>query len=89
MKRLLTHLNNSLPAPDKLAHYFYGSLIAAACLFVLSPLASIAVVALIAFAKEIYDGMGYGTKEVADALWTIAGGVVVVVSVIIATTINQ
>jgi len=47
------------------------------------------VVSVIAIGKEIYDGMGYGTREVADALWTIAGGAVVVVSVIIATTITN
>jgi len=82
-------MNLPLPAPDKLAHYFYGSLIAAACLLVMSPLASMAVVSVIAIGKEIYDGMGYGTREVADALWTIAGGAVVVVSVIIATTITN
>jgi len=39
-----------------------------------------------AVGKEIYDGMGYGNQELADALATLAGGSIVVIWTVIWTT---
>ena len=64
-----------LPA-DKANHFVYGAVIAAAG-GLYSPLAGVALCGLAAFGKEFLDSKGHGTPSVADALWTIAGGAVV------------
>ena len=72
---------------DKLMHYFVGTLLA----LVLVPFIgfySMILVASIAVAKELYDYYsGKGTPELLDIVWTVLGGLVVVISYLIGTVI--
>lgn len=63
--------------PDKLGHYAAGTLIYAVGHFV-SPVVGLALVALAAVGKEIYDWFHRDkhTPEIADAVATMLGGLV-------------
>lgn len=69
---------------DKANHFIYGSLIALAALFVVSPLPALMVVATAAIGKEIADQFGNGTPDPIDALVTIAGGLVPILANVLA-----
>ena len=61
---------------DKKLHFIAGALIATLCLVIgLSIPWTLCVVAVIGALKEIRDLCGFGTPEVMDLLWTIAGAV--------------
>ena len=67
---------------DKQLHFFSGGMLAG----MLMPFGfewAWTGTAIAAVGKEIIDGMGYGNKEVADALATITGGSVVVITTLI------
>ena len=62
---------------DKANHFVYGAVLCASCHWAIGPYALL-VVAVVAIGKEVYDvysKTGHGEK--ADALWTIAGGALV------------
>jgi hypothetical protein len=59
---------------DKFQHFVYGVAIYATLVPMGVPVAFV-LLSLIALGKEIYDKKGYGTYEVKDALFTVAGGV--------------
>ena len=62
---------------DKANHFVYGAVLCASCHWAFGPYALL-VVAVVAIGKEVYDvysKTGHGEK--ADALWTIAGGALV------------
>ena len=63
---------------DKANHFVYGSLATAVAIVATSSVvASIAICAVLAFGKEVWDwryGSGFDTR---DALWTLAGGICV------------
>ena len=62
--------------PDKIKHFIAGALITTVCLFIgLSSAWTLCIVAVIGAIKELYDLCGYGTPEVMDLVWTIAGAV--------------
>ena len=62
--------------PDKIKHFIAGTLIAAVCLFSgLSSVCTLCIVTAIGALKELRDLCGYGTPEVTDLVWTIAGAV--------------
>ena len=65
---------------DKVKHFIVGA-IASIVVYVATFDATIAIAfsALLGIGKEIYDGEGHGTVEVADAVATALGGVVVVI----------
>ena len=65
---------------DKLLHFVAGS-ICSAFVYAISGNLTFAIGASVALgiSKEIYDSRGHGTVEVADAVATIAGGVVGVI----------
>jgi uncharacterized protein YfiM (DUF2279 family) len=68
-----------LPA-DKANHFIYGTVLQAAgqsCGF--EPAMVLGVVALIAVAKEVWDGFKNGEPSVGDAVCTVFGAVAVVV----------
>jgi hypothetical protein len=67
----------TLPPPDKLAHFIGGVVIYAAAHFV-SPITGLALVAVAAVGKEIYDWFHRDkhTPEVMDAVATMLGGAV-------------
>lgn len=68
-----------IPAHDKLAHFFFGALAAAAGALLawsadLPPVAlPLAAAALVGAAKELRDRSGRGTVEFADFAWTLGG----------------
>lgn len=65
---------------DKLLHFVAGS-ICATFVYLITLNLALAIGASVALgiAKEVYDSMGHGTVEIADAVATASGGVVVVV----------
>jgi hypothetical protein len=64
---------------DKLRHYMVGS-IAAALGGLHSVAAGAMLCAAVAIGKEVYDRVSKrGTPDLMDAVWTLAGGAVVVV----------
>lgn len=64
-------------AKDKVYHFLAGAFIAL-CLIWVNITLALVVVGVVAFGKEIYDKYYGGTPEVADAVWTIIGGIVMV-----------
>jgi hypothetical protein len=69
---------------DKANHYIYGSVIYFITSLCLSPILSLIVVLLIAFLKELYDyKTKKGTPEVMDIVWTMIGGLTIMVTQIL------
>lgn len=69
---------------DKANHFIYGSLIALAALFAVSPLPALMVVAAAAIGKEIADQFSHGTPDPIDALVTVVGGLVPILANVLA-----
>ena len=63
---------------DKLLHYLFGSIIAAVLLPFIGGVFALMVVAAVGIGKEVYDHFFGGTVEAMDVVWTVFGGVVVV-----------
>ena len=64
--------------PDKIKHFIAGATISTLCLVIgLSIPWTLCVVAVIGSLKEIRDLCGYGTPEVRDIVWTIAGAALI------------
>ena len=67
---------------DKLQHFGAGAIIALVVTLisgqfitpVIAAIAGFGVATVIGIAKEVWDGMGHGTKDVMDAVATSAGG---------------
>jgi hypothetical protein len=84
-----------LIAHDKANHYLYGSVIALVTFLVAFNIPSVAVFAsiaaliattIMAVAKELYDKYsGTGTPDFYDIVYTVAGGIVVLLPVSYAT----
>jgi hypothetical protein len=65
---------------DKIKHFIAGTITSAFVYLITLNLAlAIGASALLGIAKEVYDSRGHGTVEVADAVATALGGVVVAV----------
>lgn len=70
---------SSIVQHDKLAHFFYATLITL-CLLPFLPLSHVvAVMATVGIAKEVYDYFFGGYVEVLDFLFTLGGCLVIVV----------
>lgn len=64
---------------DKLYHFIIGQAIAGCALLLgLGPWWAVALVALAAVGKEVWDSFGNGTCNVLDAVYTVAGGALVI-----------
>jgi len=63
---------------DKLLHFFYGALIACFVSLVLSPWWGILAATVAATIKESWDYFSQGEVEGSDFLFTVFGGIVVV-----------
>jgi hypothetical protein len=64
---------------DKASHFFYGAIIAFVVLALFGPLWAMGAVVIVSVLKEVYDKFSKtGTMSLFDALFTIAGGLVVV-----------
>lgn len=62
---------------DKRAHFLAGAATAStAALYGMPPGGALALVVGIAAAKEVWDGFGHGTPEVADFIATVLGAIV-------------
>lgn len=74
IERILSKLN-SIPA-DKVAHFTGGTILFALALPFLGGMYSVVAVAIVGFAKEVYDSVNKDTHtpDVWDALATAAGG---------------
>lgn len=70
-------------AADKANHFILGQIVAVMCLVFLGSVmfATMGVMG-VAVGKEIYDSLGYGTVELADILYTLAGGLVPILLVL-------
>lgn len=75
IERILSKLN-SIPA-DKVAHFTVGVILFALALPFLGGMYSVVAVAIVGFAKEVYDTLHKDnhTPDIWDALATAAGGV--------------
>lgn len=70
---------------DKLMHYFVGSLITTTFVPLIGTYAIIPTI-IAAIGKEVYDKVsGTGTPELLDIVYTVAGGLPIVVGVIAST----
>jgi len=59
---------------DKALHLIAGVLVFVIAQPFLTPELAMIPVVVAAIAKEVYDSTGKGNVEIADALWTVAGG---------------
>ncbi len=74
IEQILSKLN-SIPA-DKVAHFASGTILFALALPGIGPRYAMALVVLVAFAKEAYDALNreHHTPDIWDAVATILGG---------------
>ena len=69
---------------DKQLHLLAGFLIALVSLLLgTTPLTALGLVILLGIGKELYDLIGRGTPEVADIVYTVLGGLLPIIGVII------
>ena len=68
---------------DKQAHFLAGTTICLSLALFVSPILGLITAIVLGAVKELWDGMGHGTKDIWDFVATALGGVVGFVLILI------